>query len=110
VSILDELKELDEKRAKLVYTAKTKALDQINEAVLQLEQLGFLYRIVEGDEKAPNAKSQKKGRKKGPCPICKFMTDPQHDGRLNVHREQPEKKALSDKQLKDLGLTKIDAE
>jgi hypothetical protein len=34
-----------------------------------------------------------------PCSICGFATEPYHDGRLKAHREQGEKKPLTDEQL-----------
>jgi len=92
LGILDRLKKLDEERATLVETAKTEALQKAQDAVADLNALGFNYRLVDGTEGArlpravgTGAKRQSKGEA---CPICGVKTDPPHDRR--AHKKNPE--------------------
>ena len=48
MSVLDQLKALDEQREKLINDAKAEALAKAEEAVAALNELGFNYRLVEG--------------------------------------------------------------
>jgi hypothetical protein len=109
MSVLDELKALDEKRAQLLEDAKKEALDNAEKAVAALNELGFDYRLVEGatTPRARKATSQapKRQARDLPCPICKFKTDPHHDGR--AHRSQKTKKAFTVEELMEKGLTKV---
>ena len=107
VSVLEQLKKLDEQRAKLLEDAKTEAVKKAEDAVAELNELGFAYRLVEGEE-APKKKSGAgKPRTKKDCTICKFGTEPHHDGRHPAHRDQGDpKKPFTEKQLKELGLAK----
>ena len=110
LGILDRLKKLDEERAGLVETAKTEALQKAQDAVADLNALGFSYRLVDGTEGArlpravgtPGAKRQSKG---GPCPICNFTTDPPHDKR--AHRSQQVKAPFTDEELAARNLRKV---
>jgi hypothetical protein len=109
VSVLEQLKKLDEQRAKLLEGAKTEAVKKAEEAVAELNELGFSYRLVEGEAKAGKKRvsSGVPRQKSETCQICKFSTDPIHDGRLKLHRDQGEhKKPLTDKQLTELNMKK----
>ena len=46
--VLDQLKALDEQRAKLFEGAKNAALEKAKEAIEELNALGFHYRLAEG--------------------------------------------------------------
>jgi hypothetical protein len=102
MSVLDQLKKLDEQRSSLLAGAKKEALDKAKAAVDELNTLGFSYSLVEGDGKRkrqtrvidPNAE----------CPVCKFATIPSHNGRQ--HRSQDPKKPFTAKELEELGMKK----
>lgn len=105
-SAAQRIKELDDERAKLISQAKSDALARASAALEELNSLGFSYSLVEGN-KAPAAKPARTGTrqvKDADCPICKFRTEPPHDGRK--HRSQPEsrKKPFTAAELTDLGL------
>jgi hypothetical protein len=108
-SILEQLKQLDQQRQKLLDGARDEALNTANAAIRDLNELGFRYRLVEGDEPATKRTGGKgKTRQKTEvCSICNFATEPPHDGRHKAHREQGDKKKpFTDKQLEEFGLTK----
>jgi hypothetical protein len=107
VTVLEQLKKLDEQRSKLLADATVEAKKKADEAIAELNSLGYSYRLVEGDE-APKKASKGKPRQKSEiCSICKFGTEPSHDGRHKSHRDQGDnKKPFTEKQLKDLGLEK----
>jgi hypothetical protein len=98
---VQRLAKLDAERAEILASAKADALKKANEAVAELNLLGFHYLLCEEGEKP----SSKKGEQTGPCPVCKFMTDPPHGGR--THKSQTEKKAFTDEELKQKGLVKV---
>jgi len=110
MSVLEKLKALDEQRSKLLEGAKSEALEKARQAVAELNELGFHYRLVEGFE-ATAAKSPKREtevtreRKDAPCPICGFKTAPLHDGRM--HRSQEPKKPFTAQELTERGLTAV---
>src|ERR1035437_4597117 len=108
MSVLEQLKKLDEQRAKLLDGAKAEALKKAEEAVAELNEIGFSYRLVEGGETP-----KKRGTRAGagavdpnkPCSVCNFVTVPNHDARR--HRAQGEaKKAFTVKELEAFGLKK----
>ena len=49
MSVLDQLKKLDEQRAKLLDGAKEEALGKAKAAIAELNELGFSYKLVQGD-------------------------------------------------------------
>jgi hypothetical protein len=55
MSILEQIRQLDEQRAKLLGQAKAEALTKAEEAIHSLSDLGFNYRLVEAN--APVATS-----------------------------------------------------
>ncbi len=110
---IELIKELDDKRAAIVATAKKEALKRANDAIIDLRALGFTYHLVE--EAARTGAGRKAAAKTGggkgtpsgaPCPVCEFKTEPPHDARK--HRAQGKRKrAFTPKQLEELGLTKM---
>lgn len=112
MSVLDQLKKLDEQRANLLASAKEEALKKVEAGIADLNALGFDYRLVEGgDEPFPLKKKPASGITRqrdpnAPCTTCGFVTNPPHDSRK--HRAQGEnKKPFTAKELADLGLAKV---
>ena len=113
MSLIDQLKALDEQRAKLIDDAKRAALDKAHNAVADLNDLGFRYHLTEGARsaapkaaKGTNAASSVKRRlKDAACPICHFKTSPMHDGRS--HRGQEPKRPFSAAELAQKRFTVI---
>lgn len=64
MSVLDQIKQLEEQKAKLLETAKAEALAQAEAAIATLNELGFNYRIVEGNG-ANRAAPSPSGRRSG---------------------------------------------
>ena len=109
-TVLEKLKALDAQRAQLLEGAKKEALDKVEKAVAELNELGFDYSLVEGASpaRAPrkaSSQSPKRQARDLPCPICKFKTTPHHDGRM--HRAQKAKKPFTVEELMEKGLTKV---
>ena len=101
---LEQLKSLDSQRAKLLEGAKSEAMNAVQEALAELNALGFHYDIAEGRK---GARRSVRERKDEPCPICKFKTVPPHDGRR--HRAQgAKKKAFTNQELVQFGFAKAD--
>lgn len=50
MSVLDEIRKLDEQKAKLLQGAKEEALAQAHAAIATLGEIGFSYRLIEGDK------------------------------------------------------------
>ena len=99
---VQRLAKLDAERAEILASAKADALQKANEAVDELNALGFHYLLCEEGEK-PNG--SKKGEQTGPCPVCKFMTNPPHGGR--THKSQTVKTPFTEEELKARGLTRV---
>lgn len=113
-SVLEQLKALDAQRAELLADAKQEALDKAEEAVADLNSLGFNYRLVEGTSttreprKVAPRQSQdtpKRQLQDKPCSICEFKTTPLHDARS--HRSQNPKRPFTVEQLMEKGLSKV---
>lgn len=49
MSVLDQIRELEAKKQKLLATAKVEALQKANAAINELSELGFHYELVERD-------------------------------------------------------------
>lgn len=49
MSVLDEIRKLDEQKAKLLNAAKQEALEAVHKALATLAELGFPHRIVPAD-------------------------------------------------------------
>jgi len=106
-SAVEQICELDEQRAKLIAAAKAEATKKVGEALKQLNQLGFNYRLVADGSHMSFEKKARAGRKKGrvknsACKICNFRTIPPHDAR--THRGQGKKAPFKSKELAERGL------
>jgi hypothetical protein len=102
------IKELDAERAKLLDEAKREALARAQQAISDLNALGFSYSLTQVSMGRTPA-----GRKglggistEKPCRICGFLTSPPHDARK--HRfSKAKKRPFNAKELTDLGLRKV---
>lgn len=104
-TILEKLKKLDAERSKLLEGAKTEALAKANQAVEELNAIGFSYELVENKGEKPRKARKVDHAPKGTCPICKYSTNPPHDARS--HRaQQSHKKPFTDDELAKLGMVK----
>jgi hypothetical protein len=105
---LQQIKKLDEERAKLLESAKTDALARAEEAINELTALGFDYELTEAaGETARKTRIVRKGlvpdyHPKGTCPICEYATKPPHDKRS--YRSQTKKKPFTDAELAERNL------
>jgi hypothetical protein len=103
LSALQQIKKLDEERAKLLESAKADALTKATEAIEELNALGFDYEIVApAQEPARKTRTARKAsapnhHPKGTCPICEYATNPPHD--KQSHRAQARKKPSTDAEL-----------
>jgi hypothetical protein len=112
---LEQIKELDAQREQLISEAKDDALTRAEEAIADLNALGFHYYLGETEKRprpsrrAKQTDAEKSERHKPsmdkPCPICEYRTDPPHDRRS--HRMQTKKKAFTDKELEAAGMTRL---
>jgi hypothetical protein len=101
------IKELDAERTKLIDGAKKEALARAQQAVADLNALGFAYSLqVSVGRKAAGGKGSGQIQAEKPCKICGFRTRPPHDARK--HRfSKAKKRAFNAKELTDLGLRKV---
>ena len=105
---LQQIKKLDEERAKLLESAKSDALARAKEAINELTALGFDYELVEpAKETARKTRTVRKRmvpdhHPKGTCPICEYATKPPHDKRS--HKSQTKKKPFTDAELAERNL------
>ncbi len=105
---LQQIKKLDEERAKLLESAKADALARAEEAINELTALGFEYELAEpARETARKTRTTHKASSpdhhpKGTCPICEYATKPPHDKRS--HRAQTRKKPFTDAELAERNL------
>jgi hypothetical protein len=112
-TVLEKLKALDVERAQLLEGAKKEALDNAQRAVAELNELGFHYTLTEGASTSTTPRASRKAASQAPkrqardlpCPICKFKTNPHHDGRM--HRSQPHKKPFTVEELMEKHLAKV---
>lgn len=106
MSTLEKLRALDEQRSKLLQDAKAEALANARKAIDDLNALGFDYSLTEESvSKGRKASGIKRPMKDGPCPICKFKTDPLHDAR--AHRSQEKKKPFTQAELAEREMTVV---
>lgn len=108
-SALEKVRSLRAQADKLMADAKAEAIEKAEKAVAELNELGFTYRLIEGEEPLRRVREKTVTRQKRdvPCPICQFKTDPPHDGRR--HRSQPEpKKPFTAAELKNLDMEKVE--
>lgn len=105
-SPLQQLRQLDRQREKILDEARQEALANAEKAVEALNDLGFHYRLAQESVRRVKKAAAKRTRRTTdrPCPICGFKTNPPHDRR--AHRFQPSKKPFTADELKDRGLVK----
>ena len=108
---LQQIKKLDEERAKLLESAKADALARAEEAINELTALGFDYELVE-PARATTRKTRtvRKAlvpdhRPKGTCPICEYATKPPHDKRS--HKSQQKKRPFTADELNQRSLVRV---
>jgi hypothetical protein len=100
---VQRLAKIDADRKELIDSIKAEALQKANEAVQELNALGFHFVLSE--------EGDKNGSKKGEpspdadCPICKFRTLKPHDAR--AHRSQTVKAPFTLDELHQKGMIKI---
>lgn len=101
MSVLDQLKKLDEQRAQLLAGAKDEALKKAEAAIADLTALGFAYSLTEGGSTKKKTGTRNTDPAKKHCDICDMNG---HDGR--AHRSQGDKKKkFTAAELKELGLS-----
>ena len=61
MSVLDQIRKLDEQKAKLLGDAKAEALSKAEEAISALAELGFNYRLVKADGTAAASSGRRTG-------------------------------------------------
>ena len=103
---LDQIKKLDEQRNKLLDNAKGEALARVEEALEELNALGFSYTLHEDSVRGRGVRRGIRQKNDGPCPICNFKTNPPHDGRR--HRAQGNRKQpFTNSELSSMGYSKV---
>ena len=111
MTVLEQLKKLDEQRAKLIEDAKGMAMKKVQEGIDELTALGLEYKLTAIDDVAS---AKKRSAREGagqidptkPCSVCNFLTTPNHDARK--HRAQGDnKKPFTAKDLEQFGLKKV---
>jgi hypothetical protein len=101
---LEQIKKLDDQKNKLRDQAKHEGLSRAMEAIEEVNALGYNYSISE--RASGGRRGGVRQKKDAPCPICKFKTNPAHDGRR--HRSQGNKKtAFTNSELAALGYSKV---
>jgi hypothetical protein len=89
-NIVNEIEQLDSRKAELLKKLSD-ARDALNEQFNRWLPAAL-------DQVADKAKAAAK-KLTNPCSICKFKTEPYHDARLKAHRDQVEKRPLTDEEL-----------
>jgi hypothetical protein len=96
------IKELDAERIKLLDEAKKEALARAQQAVSDLNALGFSYSLTQGLVGRRGVRVPADN----PCRICGFRTNPPHDARK--HRfSKAKKRPFNAKELTEWGLRKV---
>src|ERR1700747_2437381 len=103
-SATQRIKELDAERTKLLAQEKEEVLRKANEAVAELNALGFNYQLTVVKRQKPGAK-RKLEIKNGFCAICGFATSPAHD--MRSHRWQKKKASFTAAELVQKGLGRV---
>lgn len=115
LSVIEQLRQLDEQRKTLMESAKADAMRKAEEAIAELNALGFQYIIHDMTEqpratRMPRPKSEadapKRQQKDAECPICGFKTTPLHDKRS--HRFQSEKMPFTAEELSERDMVRVD--
>jgi hypothetical protein len=106
--LISRIKELDAERTKLLDDAKKEALTRAQQAIGDLNALGFSYILAQASAARKSAGRKATGHipADSPCRICGFRTNPPHDARR--HRfSKAKKRPFNAKELTDLGLRKV---
>jgi hypothetical protein len=106
--LMIRIKELDAERTKLTNEAKKDALTRAQQALADLNALGFAYSLTQASlaKKAVGRKAVGRISRDNPCRICGFRTNPPHDARK--HRfSKAKKRPFNVKEITDLGLRKV---
>src|ERR1700704_4798532 len=112
LTTLQQIKKLDEERAKLLESAKTDSLTRAKEAINELTVLGFAYELVEPAGKTTSLKTRRARKApapdhhpRGACPICEYTTKPPHDKRS--HKSQQKKRPFTADELEQRSLVRV---
>lgn len=97
-TIVNEIEQLDTRKAELLKKLSD-ARDTLNEQFSKWLPAAL-------DQVGDKAKAAAKRLNK-PCSVCKFKTEPPHDARLKAHRDQSEKKPLTDGELTNADLRRV---
>jgi hypothetical protein len=103
------IKELDAERTKLLNDAKKEALSRAQQAVSELNALGFSYSLAQRAvaRKGTGRKGAGRVQADHPCRICGFQTRPPHDARRHRFSAKAKKRPFNAKELTDLGMRKV---
>jgi hypothetical protein len=109
-SAIEEIKELKARVESLTAQSKAEALDNANEAIGVLRELGIDNDTILKDlgfrgRSSAVESGKTRAPKDEPCPICHFRTNPPHDGRS--HRGHTNKRPFTAEELAEKGLTKV---
>lgn len=61
MSVLDQIRKLEEQKSQLLQAAKQEALQKANQAIKELQELGYEYRLVAGDNTETRTGSRRTG-------------------------------------------------
>ncbi len=104
--VLNKLKELDKEREKLLTQAKNAAMKKAEDAIAELNALGFNFQLTEkGAVTSGSRKGTRSVDPSKPCGYCGYQTNPPHDKR--AHRSQEKKAAFTDAELAELGMARV---
>jgi hypothetical protein len=91
---LDAYRKLEQERLQLREEIEQQLMQEVNERIATLQELGFTWKVVDETALARKAartpRSNNSGPASRPCVVCQFHTDPQHDARK--HRYQGDAK------------------
>lgn len=110
ISALDRIRQLDEERREIMEQAKAEAMSKVDEAIGELNSLGFSYRVVQDGRSGRSKEGTRGGTRRSnpdrPCPVCGFQTSPPHDAR--AHRSQGEnKRPFAAEELEARGMEQV---
>jgi hypothetical protein len=106
--LIGRIKKLNAERTKLMDEAKKEALARAQQAVSDLNALGFAYSLTQVSvaKKAVRRKAVGRISTGNPCRICGFRTRPPHDARR--HRfSKAKKRPFTAKELAALGMKRV---
>jgi hypothetical protein len=98
-SILDQIRAVEHEKVKV----KTETLRKVQQALSELNKLGFDYRVVGNG--VSEIRRRSRTLKNAPCIICGFRTVRPHDAR--AHKGQAKKAPFTRKELAERGLRRL---